>query len=77
MKKLFKATIQMMVVGVDEDDAKFAASYVDIHACDFEAKEITDIEDCLPGWEFVLPRGDQGNYELECAEFIEKLKRKA
>ncbi len=77
MKKLFKVTIQMMVVATDEEDAKFVAGSVDvdIHACDFEAEEITDIEDCLPGWETALPWGDQGGDELECAELIKRLKR--
>ncbi len=77
MKKLYKVTIQMMVVATDKEDAKFAADSVavDIHACDFEAEEITDIEECLPGWESSLPWGDQDDPELECAEFIMKRKK--
>ena len=62
----------MMVVGVDEDDARYSAEEADIYACDFKAEEVTDIEDCLPGWETALPWGDQGSDDLECAEFIEK-----
>jgi len=65
----------MMVVAESEDDARLVAGGVDvdIFACDFEAEEITDISECLPGWETALPFGDQDD-DLECAELIERMK---
>lgn len=70
--KLYLITIQMMAVGTNKSDALFAASSADFDACDSEIEEVTTEDDILPGWESVLPWGDQENDELECAEIVKR-----
>lgn len=72
MKKLYKVTIEMMAIGINEADALFVASSADFDACDTETEEVTIEDDILSGWESALPWGDQDDPELECAEFIRK-----
>lgn len=70
--KLYLVTIQMMVVATDKSDVLFAAGSADLDASDSEIEEVTTEDDILPGWESVLPWGDQENDELTCAEIIKK-----
>ena len=69
--KLNRDTIEMMAIGVDKDDARFAAGDADIYSCDFEAEEITTKDEILPGWEDALPWGDHGSLDLTCGEIVE------
>ena len=62
----------MMAVGTDKSDALFAARSADFDACNSEVEEVTTEDDILPGWEGVLPWGDQGNFELDCAEIVKR-----
>ena len=70
--KLYKVTIQMMVVAANPEDAKYICDDTDIYSCDFQAEEITTIDECLPDWEDARPFGDQGD-DFTCAEIIDSL----
>ena len=70
MSKLYKVTIKLMVVAKNVDDARHVSDDVDQYLCDFQAKEITKISECLPRWEDAIPFGDQGSDDFTCAEII-------
>lgn len=69
MKKLYKVTIEMMVIADDEGEAKYVASCADVDACDVEIEEATE---CLPGWEGALPFGDYDD-DVTCGEIVKNL----
>lgn len=69
MKKLYKVTIEMMVLTEDETAAKYVASAADVDACDVEIEEATE---CLLGWENAFPFG-YDNDDITCGELIKLL----
>jgi len=71
--KLYEVTIKLMVVAVDKDDARYVTNDIDLYSCDFQAKEVTDINECLPMWKDAIPFGDQGSDDFTCAEIINSL----
>jgi len=71
--KLYKVTIQMMVVAASKEDAQHICDDVDIYSCDFYAEEVTAIDKCLLEWEDARPFGDQGSDDFTCAEIIDSL----
>ena len=72
MKKLYKVTIEMMVIADNEDEAESIASGADMTGCDFEIEEATE---CLPGWEDAFPFGDNDD-GVRCGDLVKNEGRK-